>query len=49
MDDHDQHQPNEQETALMAIRVQRAAEFRQQMDLIVLRSMARDAEQQASA
>jgi hypothetical protein len=35
-----------QETALIAIRVGRAAELQQQMDLILLRSMARQAEEE---
>ena len=43
--DHDQHQPTDQETALIAVHVQRAAELRQQMDLLLLRSLTREAEQ----
>ena len=39
----------QQETALIAVHAQRAAELRQQMDLLLLRSMAREAERQASA
>jgi hypothetical protein len=36
----------EQETSLIAIRAGRAAELRQQMDLILLRSLQRDVEEQ---
>lgn len=39
----------EQETALIAVHVQRAAELRQQLDLIMLRSLARDVEQEAQS
>lgn len=46
MDNQDIEPRTEQETALMAVHVQRAAELRQQMDLILLRGLVRDAEQQ---
>lgn len=51
MDNHDHRiEPRtEQETALIAIHAGRAAELSQQMTLILLRSLTRDAEQQASA
>lgn len=38
-----------QETALIDIHAQRAAELRVQLDLLLLRSMAREIEEQASA
>jgi hypothetical protein len=40
------HQPTPQETALIAAHVSRAAELRQQMDLLLLRSMVQEAEEQ---
>jgi hypothetical protein len=44
---HDHIEPRTpQETALIAAHAQREAELRLQMDLLVLRSMAREAEQQ---
>lgn len=45
MDDHIEPR-TEQETALIAAHAGRAAELRQQLDLILLRSLARDVEQQ---
>lgn len=39
----------EQETALIAVHAGRAAELRQQMDLILLRSMQRQAEEEQQA
>lgn len=46
MNDHDHIDPRtEQETSLMAIHAGRAAELRQQMDLLLLRSLVREAEQ----
>jgi hypothetical protein len=48
MNDHDHIEPRtEQETSLMAAHAQRVAELKQQMDLIVLRSMVRELEPQA--
>jgi hypothetical protein len=38
-------QTTPQETALIAAHVQRVAELRQQMDLMLLRSLVREAEQ----
>lgn len=45
MDNHIERTP--QETALIAAHVQRAAELRQQMDLMLLRSMVRELEPHA--
>lgn len=47
--EHDTLPRTEPENALIAVHAQRAAELQQQMHLILLRSLVREAEQQASA
>lgn len=50
MNNHNHIEPRTpQETALIAVHAGRAAELSQQMTLILLRSLTREAEQQASA
>jgi hypothetical protein len=48
MNAHATQQHTEQEAALIAAHAQRAAELRVQLDLALLRSLAREIEQQAA-